>query len=158
MHEIVRQYIENKKAEAREKYNKEKSKKLFELGIYEKEFPADPENFDYTEYNYSFYDKSTQTYKRYKRVPIEVTDDEYEEILKHTDNGRYNESNPVSKALCYIAVSIYVIGVIAGFFYIEYAFMMTLLVWLASFVSGTTMLGFSEIVKLLHEIKSKIKQ
>ena len=157
MHELVNQYIEKKKAEKRAAFEKTKTKTLIDLGLYEKEFPADPVKFDYNEYDSGFYDETAQTYKHFKKVPIEISDEEYEELLKYTYIEEQAENNTVSKALQYIAVSIYVVGTIAGFIYVEYAFVMTILVWLAAFVSGTIMLGFSEIVKLLHEIKNKIQ-
>lgn len=68
-------------------------------------------------------------------------------------------SNIVEKVIKIIAIVIYVCGFFAGIMVglqVE-SFLTTLLYWVAAALSGTMMLGFSEVIRLLHEINSKIK-
>ena len=158
MHKIISQYIEEMKEKDREVFEKKKADTLNELGLYEKEFPADPENYEVDEYDSGFYDEETETYRRFKKVPIKVSDEDYEEILKYADiKEEDDDSNSISGALKFIAISTYILGGIAGLCCIEFSFLATVLVWLSSFVFGTIVLGFSEALKLLYEIKIKMK-
>ena len=68
-------------------------------------------------------------------------------------------SNIIAKVIMIIAIVIYVCGFFAGIMVglqVE-SFLTTLLYWVAAALSGTLMLGFSEVIRLLHEINSKIK-
>ena len=68
-------------------------------------------------------------------------------------------SNFIAKVIKIIAIVIYVCGFFAGIMVglqVE-SFLITLLYWVAAALSGTMMLGFSEVIRLLHEINSKIK-
>lgn len=68
-------------------------------------------------------------------------------------------SNIVEKAIKIIALVVYVCGLIVGIAAGDETgrFLITLLYWVAAALSGTLMLGFSEVIRLLHEINSKIK-
>ncbi len=156
MNEKVEQFLQAKKQAVSEQYEKEKSKFLFELGLFEKEYS--PNNEFSSEYYFSEWDGSATKY--FKKVPVQITDEEYEEIKKYaniktSDNGR----NIVADMLTAIAVAIYVIGFIASFFlgvngYGEISDML-IVWWIVFFVAGTIYLGFAEIIKLLQNIKNK---
>lgn len=78
--------------------------------------------------------------------------------------------NPVATALTIIAWVIFIVGFVAGivlgneevvhgtyhtYTTTEFSFAVALIYWCVSLVSGTTFLGFAEIIKLLDAIKKK---
>ena len=67
-------------------------------------------------------------------------------------------SNFIAKAIMIIAIVIYVCGFIAGIMVGQQveSFLTILLYWVAA-LSGSLMLGFSEVIRLLHEINQKTK-
>lgn len=69
------------------------------------------------------------------------------------------EETMIAKALKIIAIAIYIAGFIGGCLTgpIAKSFLTVLLVWVAAALSGSLMLGFSEVIRLLHEINTKIK-
>lgn len=68
-------------------------------------------------------------------------------------------SNFIAKVIKIIALVVYACGLIVGIAAGDETgrFLITLLYWVAAALSGTMMLGFSEVIRLLHEINSKIK-
>ena len=113
--------------------------------------------------NFPYWDDDTL--RRYKKVPIEVTDDEYEEILKHANKSTYNttdydsfftKENTIAKIFTVIGWIVYIAGIIAGFSMIggfgSGGFFGCAI---GAFISGTTFLGFAEIIELLEDIKNK---
>ncbi len=170
MHELVSQYLEKKKAEEKERVQNEKAKKLIELGIYEKEFPADPDNYDYNEYDCYFYDEQTGFTKRYKRIPIEVSDEEYQEILKYSDDKPLipDNSNIIATILKVFAWIVFIGGFIlgcvcgnveVGYYYsrTEFSIAIAMVYWGVSFAAGFSMLAFAEILDLLQKINNNTK-
>lgn len=171
MHETVQEFLNNKRNEEKIKYEKEKQNTLFELGLYEK-IPS-PYNGYNKEFPLSDWDDETHTYKYYKFAPIEVSDEEYQEIKKYaisesevvsntsTTPVTMRQINPISPILFFIATLEWILGFIAGIivgnvlgrwdFHWGYAF----IVWVSTFISGTTFLGFAEIIQLLTDIKNK---
>ena len=69
------------------------------------------------------------------------------------------EKTMIAKALRIIAIAIYIVGFIGGGLAgpVTESFAAILLVWISAAVSGTLMLGFSEVIRLLHEINTKRK-
>ena len=165
MHEKVREFIETQKAMNRSEYVKEKQETLLELGICEKVYSP---NNEYNE-EYPYGEVYNGAYRYYKKIPIYVTDEEYEEIKKYTKMEKRTAYNTVAKVLAVIGWLIYIGGFILGIYYgyrafegylyyiieSEYFPIITLCVWASAFVSGTVFLGFAEIIKLLHAIKNK---
>lgn len=165
MNKIVQEFIDKKKAEIENNKNKEKRKLLMDLGICEKEYSQSSAwSEEYPDYEY---DQETKEGRYFKKVPINVTDEEYEEILKYckqSDNTTpVNKENKVAKVLTGIAYAIFIIGAILGFAmgYTKnipedtYYFSFAVAWWCVSFIGGMLMLGFAEIIKLLHSIKNK---
>ncbi len=68
-------------------------------------------------------------------------------------------SNLAAKIIKIIAIVIYACCFIAGIMVGQEAesFLTILLFWVAGALSGTLMLGFSEVIRLLHEINQKVK-
>lgn len=167
MNKIVQEFIDKKKAEIENNKNKEKRKLLMDLGICEKEYSQSSAwSEEYPDYEY---DQETKEGRYFKKIPINVTDEEYEEILKYckqSDNTTpVNKENKVAKVLTGIAYAIFIIGAILGFamgytkniledtYYFSFA--VAVAWWGVSFIGGMLMLGFAEIIKLLHSIKNK---
>ena len=140
----------------------QKNANLLKLGFYEKEY-ADNEGYDakYPEFEYD----QNGMIRYYKKVPIKVSDEEYEKILKYSkvlpeDN---NSKNTIAKIFKVMAWIIFGCGFIAGIvlssksgrYHSEFNFGTAFIYWSVSFISGMFMLGFGEIISLLNEIKNK---
>ena len=146
MHPLVQQYLAN-----------EKNRLLRELGLYEKEYS------DYYSEEYNQYDMIQGVPKFYKKRAIEVSDSEYEEILKcqqiknSINNKTVATKNKVATTFKVIAIVIFAIGFIVGIVIgaVTELFTTTLLYWVICFISGMIFLGFAEVIKLLNDIKNK---
>lgn len=174
MNEKLKEFFEVKKQEELKKQEEAKEKTLIDLGLFEKVYSPDSEPSD--EFPCYEWDSANSTYKYFKEVPIEVTDEEYEEIKKYSKQSAgetlnpFYGNNPIAKALTVIAWIIFIGGFIAGIalgtveverghYYTytdtEFSFAVAFVYWCVSFISGTMFLGFAEIIKLLNEIKYK---
>ena len=159
MHKLVEEYLTKK---ANEKANAElekKNKLLIDLGLFEKEYSDhySPE-FPYIE------STDSGTAKYFRRTPVEVSDSEYEEILKYQkDINNVNntvkavEKNKIATVFKVLAWIIFIVGFIVGIILgaIASLFTVTLTCWVTCFVSGMVFLGFAEIIQLLTAIKNK---
>ncbi len=157
MNEKVKAFLDAKKIVEKKNFEEEKRKTLFEAGIYEKVYVDKEDDETFFEYD----DNSQARY--YKNVPIEVTDEEYEEIKKYTnqDDSSYSffGKNKIANLLKIIAIVVYVSGFIAGIIlgldsWGDPTFLVVVY-WIAFFVVGTVYLGFAEIINLLAENKNK---
>lgn len=78
---MVQEFIDKKKAEIENNKNKEKRELLMDLGICEKEYSQSSAwSEEYPDYEY---DQETKEGRYFKKIPINVTDEKYEEILKY---------------------------------------------------------------------------
>lgn len=162
MHEKVQEFLNKRKEEEKLKFEKIKAKKLIELGLYEKEYA--PDNKYSEEYSCSEWDSSNST-KYYKIKPFEVTDEEYEEIKKYSLDGYGevkrdgNSTDVIVKIIKVVAYIVFVVGFISGIVLgvDEYGDISGMMIvwWSLFFIYGIIMLGFAEIIKLLHDIKNK---
>ncbi len=168
MHEKVKEFLDAKKDAENKKYEEEKQKTLIELGLYEKVYS--PDNNYSEEFSSPEWDNANSTYKYYKIVPVELTDEEFQEIKKYSKIETTTKSNPVAIALTVIAWIIFIGGFIAGialgtvevergYYYTytdtEFSFAVAFVYWCVSLISGTMFLGFAEIIKLLDAIRRK---
>lgn len=163
MNEKLEEYIkklENDKIKSYQEY-------LMKQGVYEKEFvPEDSE--EPWGYPYKMPTEDGKT-KYYKKIPIELTAEDMEEINKYVNIGmatnndsigtatNNDEGNGIATAIRVIAVLIYIVGFICGCVVGAGAesWGLAFIYWCAFAVSGTIMLGFSEIINLLHKINLK---
>lgn len=155
MNEKVKEFLDEKKAEARAKYEERRDETLKELGLYEKEYaPDNKESEEYPIYEWS----DSGEGRWYRSKLVEVTDEEYLEILKVTKKeDKIATADPVATALAVIAWITYIGGIIAGIIVGVEAeeFVTTLVFWASAFITGTMFLGFSRIINLLVAIKQK---
>lgn len=149
MHEKVAAYLEKKQQEENDRTQTARSARLLELGLYDTVFP--PEGADAAEY------PDFEDGKRCRRVPVEVSDQEYEAICLAAEADSPALAEKKSRAGIVAAV-LFWIGVIAcamGVILMMYAFGMGggLLAGLSSLliyaVIGSVLLGLSEIVRAL---------
>lgn len=166
MNQKVQEFINQQKIQLENNKNMEKAKVLNDLGLYDKEYSENPAwSEKYPDYEY---DQVTQQGKYFRKIPINVTDEEYEEILKYSniDNTQIESddvktnSNTIATIFSVIAVFIFILGLFLGIVLgdaIGYKFSIgvALICWGSSFVGGMLMLGFAEIIKLLTAIKDK---
>lgn len=107
MHEIVKEFLEKKKAEEEaEKVRKEaykldkqikhKEKVLKNLGLYEKIYADESLKDSNDEFPYYEWDKETKRAVYYKIVPIEVSDEDFAEIEKYYNKEKEKSSNMFS--------------------------------------------------------------
>ena len=132
---------------------------LVSQGLYEKVYaPNDEWSEEYDEaYPENELDSERQTIRYFKKVAIEVTDEEYEQIKKYAfASNSLPETNDVAKALTFIAYAVYIVGLIAGIIIAApMGIVVSVVCWIITAISGTMFLGFSEIIKLLQSIKNK---
>ncbi len=165
MNEKVKVFLESKQKEIEIEREQRKSKKLISLGLYDKVYS--PDNNCTEEYRFSEWDAKDQQYKYYKKVPIEVSDEEFEEIQvvsKSSNEQQTNPKNPVSVLLTVIAWIIYICGFIFGIVEgntaakpsdSDFSLATALVYWFVSLISGTPMLFLAEFLKILNDIKNK---
>ncbi len=147
MHEKVASFLTQKQAEETIRKNKH----LVDLGLYEKVYSNSTTYSD--EFPYPEEDEKGAIINYYKKVAIDITDEEYAEIKKHS--FAYSpHKNAIAIALTVIAWIIYIVGFISGIIITSNA-SAALTYWFGSLISGTTFLGFAEIIKLLNDIKNK---
>jgi len=93
MNEKVQAYLEAKREEEKQlARQKEKEKQCFLIshGFFEKEYsPTGEYSEDYCEWEW---DEEKQVYKWYRKIPVQVTDEEYAEILRYKANEQKNNS------------------------------------------------------------------
>lgn len=102
----------------------------------------------------------------FKTVPIEVSDEEYAEILKYQKNSKRGAKNAVSVVFKVMAWIIFIGGFLAGIVLataLEYdvgggfSFAIALAYWVMALVSGMAFFGFGEIIQLLTDIRNEQK-
>lgn len=160
MNPKVEEFLAKKKKEKEEQELKKRNSVLLKLGLCEKEYAPEGKDYSdgYTEYHY---DEKEGKNIYYKSVPIEVTDEEYAEILKYASIKDTSESgkNGVATVLKIIGIVFYIVGFIggciAGAAYRDFDYLTALYYWVAGIISGTLFLGFAEVIKLLQEIRDK---
>ncbi|MBR6549499.1 MAG: hypothetical protein IKT68_08175 [Clostridia bacterium] len=163
MNPMVREYLEKHAAKKQEAYRQEKDEFLLSQGLCQKIWAT--EHYYSEEFPQSEWDVQTQSYKFFKTIPIEVTDSEYEQMLavyRSANSEKKETSNGIATALTVIAVFIFIVGFIVGLVlgneggrHSDFAFDVAFLYWLLSFIGGVFVLGFAEIIKLLHKISNK---
>lgn len=167
MNEKLEEYLSIMKAEEIEQRGQE----LIKAGLFEKEY-AD-ENSDLTEYPEVEWDAENQWNRYYKKVAIDITDEEYEAFKKaynSKDNAVVESNNKVATVLTVIAWVVFMAGFIAGIAFgnvevvkgslysyrtTEFSFAVAFSYWAISAISGVLILGFAEVIKLLNAIKNK---
>lgn len=170
MHERVKAYIDNQKRIAEEQKNKKKAEKLVDLGLFDVVYKPEGEN---ASLEYCIFDAEKQNY--YKMIPIEVTDEEYNEILKYEVVQEKNTKNfSIVSVLGFFGWLFICIGFFYGIFAgagvvaasgfildevfsgsVAFSLGVAISIWAPSLLYGSLLLGFAKIIDLLQEIKNK---
>lgn len=120
MNQRVQEFINQQKIQLENNKNMEKAKVLNDLGLYDKEYSENPAwSEEYPDYEY---DQETKECRYFKKIPINVTDEEYAEILKYSniDNTQIESddvktnSNTIATIFSVIAVFIFILGLFLG--------------------------------------------
>ena len=129
---------------------------MLDLGLYDKEYA--PNDNEYTNEEYPNYDENTGRW--FKANAVDVTEEEFELIVKACEKKDITVetgSNGVAGMLKSIAITTYILGLIAGLIvgFSSESVTPLIAIWGSAFISGTIFLGFGEIIRLLHEINNK---
>lgn len=120
MNQKVEEFLAKAKAAEKQQAEKEKRRVLISAGLYEKETTYSDKYTDQCPY----YDNEKRQYYGTKKNPVEVTEEEYAEILKYTKAQKENEEEEIlreapindgaEKTLNSIATLTLVCGIIAA--------------------------------------------
>ena len=126
---------------------KQRADKLISMGYYEKEYGS-----DYQDSAHPYRDWVSGKY--YGKVPLPVTDEQFEEIMK-IGEVKEEKSKVLPKVLMWTGISIYLICFIVGIVmgnggYYSFRFGTMLVWWAGGFLSGTTFLWMAEVLKALR--------
>lgn len=163
---VVQKYLVQKRAEELKKEKEKRDKVLIDVGLFQKVYRT----ADQKESDFAYYDYDKEEY--YNEVPFDVTDEEYEEILKYQDvDFEDGKKNGIATTIKTIGVLTMILGFILGIVFgveeiemygrpdkTEFLFEIAAIYWSVSFVSGFMFLGFGEIIKLLQDIKNNQKK
>lgn len=154
MHEKVRDFIESKRVIAEETRKRAKNRHLINLGLYEREYIEGGFSNEYTEYD-------ADTGKYYKKIAIQVSDEDYEELCSLADVEKEDIKNPIAQTLTIFGWVVIIGGFIGGItlgavsspgYENDFMWSVALALWVRAFVVGIISLGFAEIIKLLHKL------
>lgn len=167
MHELLKNYVAKKEAEKRELYEKKKNDLLISQGLYEKVY-SDKSRYS-KEFSNQEFDSDTNKYRYYKMVPIEISEEEYQQIKELSNTTNPVEKNIVASILTGSAWIIFIVGFILGIVfgnveieipfadYSEFSFAIALIYWATSFISGLILLGIAEIIKLINNVSNTLR-
>lgn len=165
MNEILQKYIQEMQYEKAAQEKAERDERLINAGLCKIVYIDNNASDESVYINDSEAEYDPKSGRYYKKVPVELTDEEYEEFSKVYDDQPCEEANNnVATVLKVIAWIIYIGGFIAGIvlgnvgntsYHSDFSFPLAFGCWGAVFVSGTLVLGFAEIIKLLTEIRNK---
>ena len=156
MDQRVLDCIEEQKIKAADRLRKEKDELALELDLYEKEYAAQYSK----EYPYSEWDAEEEKTVYYKKVPVQLTDEEYEALIKyHKSSKKKNKEvpeNPAATRLKVFAFIICFVGIIVAFLAAHSSSVLSFVsILFTIFVYGAFFLGMAEIISLLNKINNK---
>ena len=156
MNRTVEEYIQKQTEKARLAKQKEKEVFLEDIELYERVYS---ENTEYTdEFPCRDVDEESENYQKYyKNVKLDLTDEEYEEVVKayRLNNPEDAKSDTIATILQCLAIFIYFVGGILALFVASADVFTGIASIFSVFVSGTLILGFSRVINLLNDIKNK---
>lgn len=130
-----------------ERIAKQRADKLISLGYFDKEYGS-----DYPDSTHPFRDGMTGKY--YGKVPLPVTDEQFETILK-IGAAKTKETKTLPRVLMWTGIAVYLICFIVGIIMgkegtYSFSFGAMLTWWAGGFLSGTTFLWMAEVLKELR--------
>lgn len=170
MDEQVQDFIRLKK----EALEQKKSAQLIAWGLYDKVY-AKSDGFSNL---FPEVDTSTNPPRRYKCVPLPVSDEEYRELCalmeqvpderpnEYQIDPRYEEPwNKIGLVTRVAAIIVYIVGFFVGIALAvpersadDFSWSVAMVFWLSALVFGTLLLGISEMIHLLNNKQMTVKQ
>lgn len=144
----VEEYLKTQREKKAKQELLEREKTLLRLGLWEPEYPDSAAAPD------GEYPCKDEEGRRYRRVPIAVSEEEWTEILRYEEEGLRPGSrrkNGVSRALWTAAMVFFIGGAVVGLLAAMDAGLLPVVVsiWGPAAVCGLVMLSLSEIIRLL---------
>lgn len=153
MNEKIEQYINKRRAEIEEQQKKERNEFLIEIGLYDVEYADSDEYSD--EYPDTVRDPETGRKRFCKKIALEVTDEEYEELRTLTYQGTYRDYGTwTSGFLRNFAVILILVGIFTTITITamtESILLFTIGI-LTTLTFGAILLGISEMIRLLNRM------
>lgn len=165
MDKNIQNFIDTKKQELEKLRASKKRDFLIQQGLYEKVYAPDHHNVDTDEYPHKVYNKKKNSYMYYKIVVSEISDDDYEKLLKvcnfieeekqkvaDTDQKEEPVSKPIpfiSMLMFFATAIIFIAGIIATVNDSRNA----VLYIFSAFVSGCLFIALGKIIELLSKSK-----
>ncbi len=154
MHPMAEYYIENAKQQSIEKMEKN----LIELGLFEKHYA--PDNLPLDIIAYPYFDSKTQKY--YKKVAVSLTNEEYEEVMRHAIIKSESKLCGTSSWLIFVAIVIFIVFFILGIdmgkdsvftFGSEsnFSFGTACIFWFIGIINGSMFIALAKIIDLLNK-------
>lgn len=146
----VQEYLQAQREKKAEQERRVREKTLLKLGLWEPEYArsaADPDGE---------YPCKDEEGRRYRRVPIAVSDEEWAEIARYEEEGVLpgaRRRNPVGRALWIAAMVLFIGGGTVGLLAAVDAGPLPVAVgiWVPAAVYGLVLLALSEIIRLLEK-------
>ena len=161
MDKNIQSFIDAKRQELERLKESKKREFLIQQGLYEKVYAPDHRNVDTNEYPHKVYNKKKNSYMYYKIVASEISDDDYEKLLKVCNfieeekqkavsadqkEEPVNKPIPLVSLLMFFATAIiFVAGIIATAYDSRNA---ALYIFFA-FISGCLFIALGKIIELL---------
>lgn len=164
MNEKAQKYIDMKIAMHKEIENRRKYEFLLRENLVEKVYSPDNKySNEYPEYEW---DDNLKCQRYYKKMPIYLNDEEFDEVVKSYNLGAINynispasfypkKNLKTSTSLKVLAWVNYVMGTLLALYFIEYNTTNFFIYLTLGISCGTMFLGFAKIIDLLDDIKHK---
>ena len=159
MYETMADYLAEQREKRAAQAERARQAKLVELGLYSMEYL--PEETETTTELLMEYPCRDEAGRRYKKVPLPVTEEEWAELCRYEPRARLaaaRQTNPICRVLRLIAGIFYISGFVLGLLAAGYAatagvngLFQMLSTWFSAAVSGTAFLALSEIIRLLDK-------
>ncbi|MGN0796767.1 MAG: hypothetical protein ACI4M5_01020 [Christensenellales bacterium] len=158
--------IEAKKsADATQKAEENKKRQLIDAGLFTMVFDPEEKDVKSDEYPFLHYDTNTKKCVAYKKEPIELTDEEYQEFLKYYKPSKKVSENETKQGISFRDTMLYawgllliVVSAIGGFFLFYVLDMFAVIVMVGGIALGIIMMITSSVIAELRQIKSLLKR
>ncbi|MGN0788867.1 MAG: hypothetical protein ACI4MY_02930 [Christensenellales bacterium] len=169
---LLRQYVAKQKqleakksADATQKAEENKKRQLIDAGLFTMVFDPEEKDVKSDEYPFLHYDTATKKCIAYKKVAIELSDEEYQEFLKYykpskkMSENKTKQGNNFRESMLYgLGLLLIVISAIGGWFLFYVIDMFAVVVMVGGIILGIVMMIMSSVIDELRQIKSLLKR
>ncbi|MDY4593338.1 MAG: hypothetical protein SO434_08100 [Eubacteriales bacterium] len=152
---------------AQQAADENKKRQLIDAGLFTMVFDPEEKDVKSDEYPFLHYDTNTKKCVAYKKVPIELTDEEYQEFLKYykpssnntTKSKATQENSNFRNTILYaLGLLLIIASAIGGFFLFYVLDMFAVVVMVVGIALGIVMMVMSSVIVELKQIKNLIKR